>query len=347
MGNRLLGWRRDQQLMSVAQQVSVTQPNHVTTSSHNPHNPYNRPIDNTDMSNMYPVLESLYDYDRERGVPSIPRHNHQLLLPHIPNAIENRYADIKSYNPYYHSPAPSAISPPQLPLRPQPQVHHPTPTTITPASRTTAPISSGDVGCSSSSTPPSRRSPPTKKPEKAKQIKKTIFDDCPDASYTRPSGIAWPDDHTDIPTVPYKNKMIYAKVVNVYDGDTITVMILYGGMPMKFKVRIQGVDAPELKVKKDKNRKYSHEELELMELEERAGNHVAEKVRKLLIGKEIIIKLIAPDKYGSRNVGVVYLKPNSYETLTEYLLSKRYGKRYDAGKKEEWSREELEYILNN
>jgi len=141
--------------------------------------------------------------------------------------------------------------------------------------------------------------------------------------------------------------MIYAKVVDVYDGDTFTVIIMYGDLPMKLKIRLQGVDAPELVVKKTPGKVYTSEQLELMELEMRAGAHVRDKVKKLIEGKEVIVKLIKCDKYGGRQVGAVYLKPQSYETLTEYLLSKRYGKPYQAQKKDDWTREELNYILEN
>lgn len=197
----------------------------------------------------------------------------------------------------------------------------------------------------SSSTGVKKTRAPRKTPVKSKPIG-TIFDTCVDASYTRPSGIQWVEPEW-VPVTPYKNKMIYAKVVDVYDGDTITIIIMYGDAPMKLKVRLQGVDAPELVVKRQQGRVYSAEEDELITLEMRAGAHVRDKVKKLIDQKEVIVKLIKCDKYGGRQVGAVYLKPQSYETLTEYLLSKRYGKPYQAQKKDDWTREELLYILNN
>lgn len=41
----------------------------------------------------------------------------------------------------------------------------------------------------------------------------------------------------------------YCKVVDVYDGDTCTVMMYYPGMslPMKHKVRLFGIDTPEMR----------------------------------------------------------------------------------------------------
>lgn len=214
-----------------------------------------------------------------------------------------------------------------------------------------APIPSSSIPSSSiPKSPIPTQSPKTRAPRKPKtpvsKSTATIFDTCQDASYTRPSGVQWPEPEW-IPATPYKNKMIYAKVVDVYDGDTITIIIMYGDAPMKLKVRLQGVDAPELVVKREKGRVYTPEEESLMELEMKAGAHVRDKVKKLIDQKEVIVKLIKCDKYGGRQVGTVYLKPQSYETLTEYLLSKRYGKPYQAQKKDDWTREELNYILSN
>lgn len=236
-----------------------------------------------------------------------------------------------AYSSPYQEPIPidSSVVPKKIAVRKQPVAYS--------SNQESIPIDSPSV-------PKKRavRKPPIAKPKTTD----TIFDACQDASYTRISGYQWPDPDW-VPSTPYKNKMIYAKVVNVYDGDTFTVLIMYGDVPMKLKIRLQGVDAPELVVKKKPGKIYTPEELELMNLEMRAGAHVRDKVKKLLEGKEVIVKLIKCDKYGGRHVGAVYLKPQSYETLTEYLLSKRYGKPYQAQKKDDWTREELTYILNN
>ena len=50
----------------------------------------------------------------------------------------------------------------------------------------------------------------------------------------------------------YKLKGIYlSKVVDVYDGDTITVVLYNKGDFEKHKLRLNGIDTPELKPKKD------------------------------------------------------------------------------------------------
>ena len=50
-------------------------------------------------------------------------------------------------------------------------------------------------------------------------------------------------------TKPYKfdNKTEYCKVLDIYDGDTITVGIILEKKPFRVKVRMFGYDSPEMK----------------------------------------------------------------------------------------------------
>ena len=279
---------------------------------------------------LYPPLPNL---SNEYYQPPIQYHDRYAGYAY--HDSNRQYPDNSNFPQYTTQP----ISPPLSPHFDMHELNR----EITPiaSSSTSSPIPSV-----SSPSVPKKRAPRKTNPPPMPKPKVSIFDACQDASYTRLSGVLWPDPDW-IPSTPYKNKMIYAKVVDVYDGDTFTVIIMYGDLPMKLKIRLQGVDAPELVVKKQAGKVYTTEQLELIELEMRAGAHVRDKVKKLIEGKEVIVKLIKCDKYGGRQVGAVYLKPQSYETLTEYLLSKRYGKPYQAQKKEDWSKSELTYILEN
>lgn len=44
-----------------------------------------------------------------------------------------------------------------------------------------------------------------------------------------------------------KNKIYYAKMISVYDGDTCHIVITYNGKFYKVCVRINGIDAPEIR----------------------------------------------------------------------------------------------------
>ena len=55
--------------------------------------------------------------------------------------------------------------------------------------------------------------------------------------------------NADIPLFTVSGKYI-AKIVYCYDGDTIHVIFKYNGVLMKFRLRLLGYNAPELKPKK-------------------------------------------------------------------------------------------------
>lgn len=149
-------------------------------------------------------------------------------------------------------------------------------------------------------------------------------------------------DPDTIEFIPHRKKIINAKVVDVYDGDTCTVVYEYGREFLKTKIRVLGVDTPEISLKGELNN------TEIGDLEEKAARRVKESVVELIGDKIIKVKMNKFDKYGGRINGIIYLPIESgYITLTDYLVSKKYAKPYLGGKKEAWTVEELEYILNN
>ena len=144
----------------------------------------------------------------------------------------------------------------------------------------------------------------------------------------------------DIPILPYKGEAITARVVDVYDGDTCTVIYAYGDEYLKTKIRVLGVDTPEKKVRGDRRG------TEIGNLEERAGSHIADKVRDLIDGKIVQVRMDKFDKYGGRVNGEIFLPSGSqYDTLTEYLLENKYAKEYHGEKKEAWGEDDLNFIM--
>lgn len=84
-----------------------------------------------------------------------------------------------------------------------------------------------------------------------------------------------------------------AKVVKVYDGDTVTVDIDFGMDQWKHneKIRLYGLDTPEVRG-----------------VEKPEGLKVRDWLRSQILGKDVIIKTIKDKKgkYG-RYLGIVYL----------------------------------------
>jgi micrococcal nuclease len=104
-----------------------------------------------------------------------------------------------------------------------------------------------------------------------------------------------------------------AKIVKVYDGDTVTAEVDLGfKVSFTIKVRLFGIDTPEIRG------------------EERPEGLIArDKVREMILDKEVIIRTIkdSTGKYG-RYLGVIYtleginlnewLVENGYAVVAEY-----------------------------
>lgn len=124
-------------------------------------------------------------------------------------------------------------------------------------------------------------------------------------------------------TTPYIPNVKYGKVIKVYDGDTITI----AGKPFenssvhRFSVRLNGIDAPEIKTT-DKN--------------EKKHAIVAREALKIKVMDKIIsLQNVSYDKYG-RLLADVYLRE---ENISDWLLQCNYVVKYDGGTKtkpKEW-----------
>ena len=82
----------------------------------------------------------------------------------------------------------------------------------------------------------------------------------------------------------FEDLLIYGYVFNIHDTDTISVLFKFNEQVIKYNLRLDGVDAPELK-SKNKNEQ---------ELCIKGTNFLKE----LILNKIIKIKTIKADKYG-------------------------------------------------
>lgn len=138
----------------------------------------------------------------------------------------------------------------------------------------------------------------------------------------------------------------------VLDGDTIEVLgqIWTGGIYVKQKVRLSGIDTPEKTTD--------------------AGKAVQKYVTDLLAAvKDFKVICNEDDKYSGRFVGHVCIEigllkrtvlsvtpmggfsqfgdGKQYVTLTDYLVFNNLGKRYDGGTKSVWTKDQLREVENN
>jgi len=137
------------------------------------------------------------------------------------------------------------------------------------------------------------------------------------------------------------------KVIDVYDGDTITVIIkLFDKVKnkkykfnkyYKMKIRIYGIDTPEIKAPKSQLNR---------ELEKQASIYIREYVKTLILNKEVNIECLKFGKFG-RTLGHVSFKRNRQNIdLAKHLVELGFAKEYFGKTKVEFSKEELENIIN-
>jgi micrococcal nuclease len=124
--------------------------------------------------------------------------------------------------------------------------------------------------------------------------------------------ITYKETHSFIPEIRY------AKVIKVYDGDTITVaakLPFYKSPIYRFSVRLRSVDSPEIKGK-------SKKECE-MAIQARDALH------KLIFGEIVELKNNSKEKYGRLLTDVYYGDIH----VNQWMLEQNYAIKYDGGKK--------------
>ena len=104
------------------------------------------------------------------------------------------------------------------------------------------------------------------------------------------------------PTYSLKGIRTRCKVVEVYDGDTLWIVISLHGSLYKYKIRMLGYDSPEMKpLLSQANR----------DLEIQAAVRAKEHLIGLLNGKEVVVEFMEYDKYG-RPLAKLYTYVSGY-----------------------------------
>ena len=120
------------------------------------------------------------------------------------------------------------------------------------------------------------------------------------------------------------NGYFRSKVVDVYDGDTVTIVLYNKFSYEKHKLRMYGYDSPEMKPKLD---------LENREDEIKKAKDAKEYLTKLVLNKIVHFESMGYDKYG-RLLGKLYL-PNycSKDEVNQNMIDKGHGYEYFGGTK--------------
>jgi len=107
------------------------------------------------------------------------------------------------------------------------------------------------------------------------------------------------------------NKIYKVKVLKVYDGDTIWVAISLLGEINRLKVRLSGIDTPEMKPLKSKPNR---------ELEIKAAKKSRDFLADLILNKIIEIKCGKWDKYG-RLLATLFIYQKTLWDLTKININ--------------------------
>lgn len=150
----------------------------------------------------------------------------------------------------------------------------------------------------------------------------------------------------DVVDVPHKGEYIRIRIIKVYDGDTVTFIFLHGGeYPLKFRMRIINIDAPEIKGPR------------VSDLHSEAGKAVRDVVEKLINNQVVWAKFDKWDKYGGRVDGDIFFDHHNVDysndigewgiPLSSWLIQEKLAHEYSGKEaRDEWDDEEFQYIIS-
>ncbi len=134
------------------------------------------------------------------------------------------------------------------------------------------------------------------------------------------------DDSVDLFSL--EGKKIRAKIVRVYDGDTCFAVFLLNNKPVKFKIRMEGYDSPEMKPPLSQENR---------DKEIKAANKAKEELQNLVLNKIVDLECGKWDKYG-RLLAKIYVDTNNKKLyVNEHMVKNGFGYLYDGGTKKQFS----------
>jgi len=152
-------------------------------------------------------------------------------------------------------------------------------------------------------------------------------------------------DFESIPLFTFEGQTVTAKICHVHDGDTVTIGFdLLATLSttnsnnkrhhyVKFNMRLLGLDAPEVKLKKTA----PHRELEM-----KAGALVRDVLAQRIDTKLVKVHFRGKDKYG-RLMGTITQRDGI--DINAWLIEQKLAKPYAGKKKESWNVEELRDVV--
>lgn len=132
----------------------------------------------------------------------------------------------------------------------------------------------------------------------------------------------------NVPWLTLDGVTCQCKIVDVYDADTVTLIVPFNGKLYKVKCRLLGIDSAEKRTKNMDEKKVSLE----------ATQWLSEMIKD----KVIWVKCCDWGKYGGRMLGTLYMSKEDLDadrSINSMIVEKGYAYVYDGKKKkkfEEW-----------
>lgn len=120
------------------------------------------------------------------------------------------------------------------------------------------------------------------------------------------------------------NKTVEAKIISVYDGDTVKAIFPLNGTLYKWNCRLIGIDTPEIRTSDRLQKKFGYE--------------VRDHLRTKILNKVVTLKCQDLDKYG-RLLTEIFIND---QNINQWLIDSGYAFAYDGGTKQSWS----SFLLN-
>lgn len=129
----------------------------------------------------------------------------------------------------------------------------------------------------------------------------------------------------DVSLFSLNGKHFTAKIIEIYDGDTITVIFKLFGNYYKWKCRIMHVDTPEIK---KMVKAVTEEEKNKNEKEKKRAIAIRDIMREKLINQIVLIHCFHYDKYG--RLLIEFNLPETNIKIHNWLIENNYAKPYEG-----------------
>ena len=138
--------------------------------------------------------------------------------------------------------------------------------------------------------------------------------------------VDWNSIDNNINQFTFEGRKCEGKVVSVYDGDTVKIVIpLTDKEPdrlYRWNCRLINVDTPEIRTRNKKEKEF--------------GKQVRDYLKDKILNKVVTVSCHDFDKYGRLLVEIFM----DNKSINNWLIEKEYAKKYDGGKKSKWFVEE-------